>query len=78
LDERDNDPIRFWIYLVAALQQADGTVGKATLSMLQSSEPLPDEAFLTPLLNQLAQIETDLTLVLDDYHLVTTPAIREG
>lgn len=78
LDERDNDPSRFWTYLVAALQQADGTVGEATRSMLQSPEPLPNEAFLTPLLNQLAQLETDLTLVLDDYHLITTPAIHEG
>jgi LuxR family maltose regulon positive regulatory protein len=34
--------------------------------------------FLTPLLNELAQLEIDLTLVLDDYHLITTAAIHEG
>ncbi len=78
LDERDNDPSRFWRYLVAALQKADGAIGEATLSMLQSPEPLPYEAFLTPLLNELTQHQTDLALVLDDYHLITTPAIHEG
>lgn len=36
LDERDNDPTRFWSYLVAALQKADGPIGEATLSMVQS------------------------------------------
>jgi LuxR family maltose regulon positive regulatory protein len=78
LDERDNDPTRFWTYLVAALQKADEALGEATLSILQSPEPFPYEAFLTPLLNELAQLETDLTLVLDDYHLITTAAIHEG
>ncbi|MBE9109068.1 LuxR family transcriptional regulator [Nodosilinea sp. LEGE 07298] len=78
LDERDNDPTRFWCYLVAALQKADRPLGEATLSMVQSPEPIPFEAFLTPLLNELAQLETDLILVLDDYHVITTPTIHEG
>jgi LuxR family maltose regulon positive regulatory protein len=45
LDERDNDPARFWTYLVAALQQADEALGEATLSILQSPEPFPYEVF---------------------------------
>lgn len=78
LDERDNDPTRFWSYLVAALQKADGPIGEATLSMVQSSGPIPFEVFLTPLLNELAQLQSERILVIDDYHVITTPAIHEG
>lgn len=44
LDERDNDPIRFWTYLVTALQQADGMVGEqytGVLNWLQSHQTTP-------------------------------------
>lgn len=78
LDELDNDPVRFWTYLAAALQRANETIGEATLSMLRSPEPFPFETFLTPLLNELAQLQTDLILVLDDYHLIATPTIHQA
>ncbi|MBE9079099.1 LuxR family transcriptional regulator [Romeria aff. gracilis LEGE 07310] len=76
LDQRDNDSTRFWTYIVAALQQTDRAVGEATLSILQSSEAGSFEAFLPPLLNELAQLQTDLILSLDDYHLITAPEIH--
>lgn len=78
LDELDNEPLRFWTYIVAALQQADTTIGEATLAMLRSPEPFPFEAFLTPLINELAQLQSDLILALDDYHLITTPKIHDA
>lgn len=78
MDELDNDPLRFWTYVVAALQQTEKNIGEATLAMLRSPEPFPFEAFLTPLLNELAQLQTDLILALDDYHLVTTPRIHDA
>jgi LuxR family maltose regulon positive regulatory protein len=87
LDERDNDLIRFWVYFVTALQQSNGDMGEATLAMLRSAasssaslspEPLSYEAFLTPLLNELAQLQTELIFVLDDYHLITTPTIHDA
>ncbi|XGV97577.1 MAG: LuxR C-terminal-related transcriptional regulator [Leptolyngbya sp. BL-A-14] len=78
LDERDNDPTRFWLYVVTALQQGVPHLGEATLAMLQSPEPLPFEAFLTPLLNEFAELQTNLILVLDDYHLITATVIHDG
>jgi LuxR family maltose regulon positive regulatory protein len=77
LDERDNDPTRFWIYFVTALQQGNNGIGEATLAMLRSPDLPSPEAFLTPLINELAQLQTDFVLVLDDYHLITTSAIHE-
>ncbi|MBE8969610.1 hypothetical protein IQ277_26335 [Nostocales cyanobacterium LEGE 12452] len=38
LDEQDNDPTRFFSYIVAALQQNNKDIGEATLAMLRSSE----------------------------------------
>jgi len=48
------------MYFVTALQQCNGD-WEATLAMLRSTEPFPF-AFLTPLLNELAQLQTDLIL----------------
>jgi len=77
LDERDNDSTRFWTYVVAALQQAYSNIGEATLAMLRSTtEPIPFESFLIPLINELAQLQANL-LVLDDYHLIAARPIHE-
>lgn len=78
LDERDNDPTRFWLYVVTALQQGVPHLGEATLAMLQSPEQLPFEAFLIPLINEFAQLQTNLILVLDDYHLITATVIHDA
>jgi LuxR family transcriptional regulator, maltose regulon positive regulatory protein len=75
LDELDNDPARFWAYVVAAVQQTDSTIGAATLAMLRSTEPLPVEAYLIPLINELAQLQTEFVLALDDYHEIANPRI---
>src|SRR5512143_3253801 len=65
LDESDSDPARFLAYLVAALQQIDPAVGHATQVMLQSPQPLPSEALLTALINDIANVTSPFVLVLD-------------
>lgn len=78
LDERDNDPARFWLYFVTALQQSIPHLGEATLATLLSPDPLPFEAFLIPLLNEFTQLQTNLIFVLDDYHLITANVIHDA
>src|SRR5665811_1310300 len=53
LDQRDNDPVLFWTYLVAALKTASPEVGAGALSLLQSPQT-PIEAVLATLLNDLS------------------------
>jgi LuxR family transcriptional regulator, maltose regulon positive regulatory protein len=77
LDADDNDPASFVRYLVAALQTVAPSVGQATLALLQSPQTPAPAALLTPLLNDLAALPHALVLALDDYHLITTPAIHE-
>lgn len=78
LDERDNEPARFWSYLIAALQTLDARLGKTAQAMLMSSPAPPVENMLTSLINDTAQSEQDFTLCLDDYHTVTNPEIDKG
>ena len=70
LDEGDGDMARFFTYLIAALQTLDPALGQSVAPLLQAPQPPPPETILTPLLNQIAAIDKDFILVLDDYHLV--------
>ena len=78
LDERDNDPMRFWSYFLAALQTQNAHLGQSARTMLQSPQAPPVETLLTTVLNDLAQSETSLFLVLDDYHTINNPSIHQG
>jgi ATP/maltotriose-dependent transcriptional regulator MalT len=81
LDPADNDPLRFWSYVIAALDVLAPGSGTAALALLQSPAPPPITSLLTSVLNAVsgasAAAGRELTLVLDDYHVITTPAIHE-
>ena len=78
LDDDDNDPSRFLTYLIAALQTQQPQLGGGVQELLGASQAPPPKTILTLLLNELATLTTPLVLVLDDYHLITTPAIHEA
>jgi len=81
LDEGDNDLARFLSYFIAALNQIEGiesTIGKGALSILQSPQPSPTEAVLTPLINEIATIPDRILFVFDDYHLIEVQAIHDA
>jgi LuxR family maltose regulon positive regulatory protein len=78
LDVGDNDPARFWRYVVAALSAALPGVGDETLALLQDSQPSPGEAVLTTLVNEIGATDGDTVLVLDDYHVIDSAAVHEG
>jgi LuxR family maltose regulon positive regulatory protein len=70
LDKDDNDPARFLLHLVAALQTVSPELGAGTLAALQSPQPPPADVILTALLNELGGGAGRYILVLDDYHLI--------
>ncbi len=71
LDRGDNDPERFWTYVIAALRTVAPEVGERELALLTSPQPPAIQLVLTTLLNDLgAASGSDLILVLDDYHLI--------
>jgi LuxR family maltose regulon positive regulatory protein len=78
LDTTDSEPVRFWSYVIAALETLQPGSGAIAVELLQSSRPPPIDVVLTPLLNALSTLPTDAVLVLDDYHLIDAPAIHGG
>jgi LuxR family maltose regulon positive regulatory protein len=78
LDVGDNDAVQFWTYVCAALDRAHPGAAATALSMLQARRPPPFPVVVHGLLNALAALTRDVALVLDDFHLITTPAIHEA
>jgi LuxR family maltose regulon positive regulatory protein len=78
LDPGDNEATRFFLYWIAALQTVAPHCGRQTQLLLLSPQPTPPETILTLLLNEMAALTEPLALVLDDYHLITNPAIHEA
>jgi LuxR family transcriptional regulator, maltose regulon positive regulatory protein len=78
LDAGDNDPSRFWAYVITALNTLHPEVGGTPLTLLNASPPPPIEAVLTSLLNALTYLSTQTVLVLDDYHLIEAQLIHDA
>ena len=74
LDEYDNRPSGFWSYVVAALRRAGVAV--------PDTRPAPtrgrQHVFLLRLASVLAAQDPPVTLVLDDFHLLTEPLVLDG
>ena len=78
LDEGENDPTRFLIYLIAAVQTIAANIGEGVLRALQSPQPPPSEVLLTTLLNDLAGIRDPFVLVFDDYHAIDARPVDQA
>jgi LuxR family maltose regulon positive regulatory protein len=78
LDDRDNDPIIFWIYFISALQATQVGIGKKALTLLQADSPPNLEAILASLVNNLVMLSTPFILILDDYHLIRSAEIHKS
>ncbi len=78
LDKDDNQAARFLNYLVAALQEADQTIGSEAHHLLAAARQVPPEAVLTSLINDLEASGKEIVLVLDDYQQISSPAVHEA
>lgn len=89
LDESDDDPIRFWWYLIAAPQTLSQTstapqaeLGRYAARQLElghySSQTLTFSELQTILTSLLAGLADKIVLVLDDYHIIATALVHES
>lgn len=76
LDCSDNDPVWFWMYVIAALQKVSPGVGIRAVELLAMGAD-PVQVVLPTLLNDLDTIASPVVLILDDYHLVVGRAMHE-
>lgn len=78
LDESDNGFSTFWRYFVASIQRVQPGVGETAQAML-SSPTFPDpHTILGTLINELAELENPLLIVLDDCHLIHSSDIQDN
>jgi ATP/maltotriose-dependent transcriptional regulator MalT len=77
LDPEDNDPVRFWRYVVAALDRVAGGLGDQVLPLLRPPSVLSNQGVVTALVNRLQAASEELALVLDDYHLLESGSVHE-
>jgi LuxR family maltose regulon positive regulatory protein len=78
LDETDNDPVRFLTYLVSALRTVEEGIGEGVLASLRSPQPPPIKAAVGALVNELAELPREITVVLDDYHLISSEPVHDA
>ena len=78
LDAADNDPVRFWRHVVAALDRARPGIGERVGPLLGPPAPPSFEGLVTALINDLAAQRGDgeVLLVLDDYHLIDAQPVH--
>jgi LuxR family maltose regulon positive regulatory protein len=77
LDEGDNDPVRFWIYVFTALDASQPGLCTLFLSILQNQQAPPSlQSILTAFTNALLTNTRPLLLVLDDFQVITSQIIH--
>jgi LuxR family maltose regulon positive regulatory protein len=76
LDLADNDPVRFWDGVLAALQTKEPDIGCSAQASLHSPGSTVEDRVLPLLINDLATLAEPVVLVLDDYHLIDNAQIH--
>jgi LuxR family maltose regulon positive regulatory protein len=76
LDSGDDDPKRFWRYLLLAAGQASPAAGTAALRRLDAAKSDVLRDVLPTFINEVTSSDAPLVLVLDDYHLVTSGQVH--
>ncbi len=71
LDEEENDPLRFWTYVLTALDRMQPGAYSDLLARLRTRPDLALSSLPTALINRLAQSQQQMLLVLDNFHMIS-------
>jgi LuxR family maltose regulon positive regulatory protein len=75
LDAGDNDPVRFWRYVITACQNFDAALGRSALATLRASQVSSLENVLTSFINESAQLPDRHVLILEDFSAITSSEV---
>ena len=78
LDTNDNDPRRFFAYILAALHKLDIQIGQAVLDRFETPQAPSAEGIVAELVNEVTASSTSFILVLDDYHLIENEWLHQA
>jgi ATP/maltotriose-dependent transcriptional regulator MalT len=74
VDTGDNDPVRFWAHVITGVTSVSAGFD-AALRVLTAPGAAGLDTALPMLVNELAALPVPLTLVFDDYHLVSNQEV---
>jgi len=78
LDPGDADLRVFLTHLVAAIQTAEAAAGLDALALMEAGGPMPTDAVLGSLINDLDILAGPMVVALDDYHVIDGAAVHEA
>jgi LuxR family maltose regulon positive regulatory protein len=78
LDDHDNDPVRFWGEILAALRTVAPGFGKGVDAALRAPGADITELAVPMLVNALVELDERVVLVLDDYHEIANTDIHRS
>jgi len=78
LDTEDDEPARFFHHLAQALRNACASVGASALSLTTEASLVPAHSVVSTLINELVEVDDEVYLFVDDYHLISLPVIHDA
>lgn len=78
LDADDDEPTRFLFHVAHVLRRACSGLGAPAIGLLQEIFLARPKTIVVTLINDLTEIDDEVYLVLDDYHVVTHRGIHDG
>jgi LuxR family maltose regulon positive regulatory protein len=78
LDADDDEPTRFLFYVAHVLRRSCNGLGEPAISLIQEIFLARPNTIVSMLINDLAEIDDEVYLFLDDYHWVTHRGIHDG
>lgn len=76
LDSEDNDPMRFWRYVLLALRRVLEPTGESIPSLEDLPAGMSSRGVVTALVNELETASIPLALIIDDYHAIESESIQ--
>jgi len=77
IDSDDDEATRFLFYVSQALHHACPDVGAGAIGLILENNLIDPTAILSSLINDLAEIEDDVYLFLEDYHWLSASRIHQ-
>lgn len=75
LDERENEPVRFWNYVISSLDVVTNIDFSGWFLEHQDSPQVDLDTMIDKIIHE---VDFDFVLILDDYHFIHSEAIHEG
>ncbi|HWT37321.1 MAG TPA: LuxR C-terminal-related transcriptional regulator [Paraburkholderia sp.] len=78
LDSDDDEPARFFHHLARALRNACADVGASAIGLTGEASLVPIQTVTSTLINELVEVDDEIYLFIDDYHLIGHAAVHDA